>query len=132
MSKRNPTRTRRLTHHPGASTRTKPEQALPRRSERALALRLELGDLRFAILGARMLSDITGHGRAEDAEDAREAPSACSAVLAIVAERLHVLDSVLAGDVEVGILGRRNIVAARLCEVDDEILIRFDRAPRRS
>lgn len=128
MSKRDTTRARRSKHAPRAST---PNVAFPphRRPKagQAVSLRLELGELREVVTGARMLADMVAHGGAENAADFRAAPSACAAVLVLAAERLALLGRVLAGDMSARALGTRNLVPPQGFAVDTDVLLPLDR-----
>lgn len=132
MSTGDTSRGRRSKHAPRASI---PNVAFPphRRPKagRAVSLRLELGELRAIITGARMLADAVAHGGLENAEDFNAAPSACAAILVLAVERMLKVDRVLAGDVAAFALGTRNTVAVR--EVpDDDVLLPLHLDPNRA
>lgn len=133
MTKRNPTRARTPKHAPRATTPTIawPPHLRPK-AGRAVSLRLELGEVRAVITGARMIADAVAHGGLENADDFRAAPSACGAVLAMAVERLLTIDRVLAGDVGARALGTRNLVAAHQVPDNDDVLLPLDRDAGRS
>lgn len=126
MSKRDTTRARRSKHAPRAYIPTTSPARLKPATGCAVSLRLELGELRAAITGARMLADMIAHSGAENAADFRAAPSACAAVLALAVERLQLLDRVLAGDVGARALGTRNTLLPQGFPVADDVWLALD------
>jgi hypothetical protein len=78
---------------------TSPRKPVPRR-RRAISLRYEFGELQCAITGARLLVNIARHQGGDDARERAAALDGCAATLSLLAERLDLLDVVIAHDVE--------------------------------
>jgi hypothetical protein len=74
--------------------------AQPQEHEKVWSLGYEVSQLKHALLGVRMLVDLVGQHRAQDAHDAQAAPWAASALLTLIYVRLEDLGGVLRGELD--------------------------------
>lgn len=95
-----------------------------KRREESVSLAAELSELREALKSAQLLAELLATDAMPRVETAQQAPRMLEAMLGLVVDRLHLLQKVVVGAADVGLLvNQRNRVLAPLEGDDPDVVL---------